>query len=106
MYSLEEKEESVKQPYLLLQHYGLQDKVKRTLVISTDPAHSLSDSFEKNIGHNPTPIAENLEAVEIDPEVAMQDYQAKMKEQQSLNPGMDMGMMRRSDGYGVYGSRY
>ena len=67
---------------------------KKTLVISTDPAHSLSDSFEKNIGHNPTPIAENLEAVEIDPEVAMQDYQAKMKEQQSLNPGMDMGMMQ------------
>lgn len=67
---------------------------KRTLVISTDPAHSLSDSFEKNIGHNPTPIAENLEAVEIDPEVAMKDYQAKMKEQQALNPGMDMGMMQ------------
>jgi arsenite-transporting ATPase len=67
---------------------------KKTLVISTDPAHSLSDSFEKNIGHNPTPIAENLEAVEIDPEVAMQDYQAKMKEQQALNPGMDMGMMQ------------
>jgi arsenite-transporting ATPase len=67
---------------------------KKTLVISTDPAHSLSDSYEKNIGHNPTPIAENLEAVEIDPEIAMQDYQAKMKEQQALNPGMDMGMMQ------------
>jgi len=67
---------------------------KNTLVISTDPAHSLSDSFEKNIGHDPTPIAENLEAVEIDPEVAMQDYQAKMKEQQALNPGMDMGMLQ------------
>jgi arsenite-transporting ATPase len=67
---------------------------KKTLVISTDPAHSLSDSFEKNIGHDPTPIAENLEAVEIDPEVAMQDYQAKMKEQQALNPGMDMGMLQ------------
>ena len=67
---------------------------KRTLVISTDPAHSLSDSFEKNIGHNPTPIAENLEAVEIDPEVAMKDYQAKMQEQQAMNPGMDMGMLQ------------
>ncbi len=67
---------------------------KRTLVISTDPAHSLSDSYEKHIGHNPTPIAENLEAVEIDPEIAMQDYQAKMKEQQALNPGMDMGMLQ------------
>lgn len=67
---------------------------KKTLVISTDPAHSLSDSFERNIGHNPTPIAENLEAVEIDPEVAMRDYQAKMQEQQAMNPGMDMGMLQ------------
>lgn len=67
---------------------------KKTLIISTDPAHSLSDSFERQIGYNPTPIAENLEALEIDPEMAMQEYQAKMKEQQSLNPGMDMGMMQ------------
>ena len=67
---------------------------KKTLVISTDPAHSLSDSYEKNIGYNPTPIAENLEALEIDPEIAMQEYQAKMKEQQSLTPGADMGMMQ------------
>lgn len=67
---------------------------KKTLIISTDPAHSLSDSFEKNIGHNPTPIAENLEALEIDPEVAMQDYQAKLKEQQAVNPKMDMGMLQ------------
>jgi arsenite-transporting ATPase len=72
----------------------LADEGKNTLIISTDPAHSLSDSFERNIGHEPTPIAENLSAVEIDPEVAMQDYQAKMQEQQSLNPGMDMGMMQ------------
>ncbi len=67
---------------------------KKTLIISTDPAHSLSDSFERNIGYNPTPIAENLEALEIDPDRAMQEYQAKMKEQQSLNPGMDMGMIQ------------
>ena len=67
---------------------------KKTLVISTDPAHSLSDSYERNIGYNPTPIAENLEALEIDPEIAMQEYQAKMKEQQALNPGNDMGMMQ------------
>jgi len=67
---------------------------KKTLVISTDPAHSLSDSFERNIGHDPTPIAENLEAVEIDPEVAMKDYQTKMQEQQAMNPGMDMGMLQ------------
>ena len=67
---------------------------KKTLIISTDPAHSLSDSYERNIGYNPTPIAENLEALEIDPDMAMKEYQAKMQEQQTLNPGMDMGMMQ------------
>jgi arsenite/tail-anchored protein-transporting ATPase len=67
---------------------------KKTLVISTDPAHSLSDSLERPIGHYPTPIIENLFAVEVDPEVAMEQYQAKMKEQQELNPGMGMDMMQ------------
>jgi arsenite-transporting ATPase len=67
---------------------------KKTLIISTDPAHSLSDSYERNIGYNPTPIAENLEALEIDPDMAMKEYQAKMQEQQALTPGMDMGMMQ------------
>ncbi|MDD4809932.1 MAG: TRC40/GET3/ArsA family transport-energizing ATPase [Methanobacterium formicicum] len=71
----------------------LADQGKKTLVISTDPAHSLSDSLERHLEHDPIPIGENLWAAEIDPEVAMQDYQVKMKEQQALNPGMDMGMM-------------
>lgn len=67
---------------------------KKTLVISTDPAHSLADSLEKPIGHLPTPITDNLHAVEIDPEIAMEDYQAKMKEQAALNPGMGMDMLQ------------
>ncbi|GAB4307151.1 MAG: TRC40/GET3/ArsA family transport-energizing ATPase [Methanobacteriaceae archaeon] len=67
---------------------------KKTLIISTDPAHSLGDSFERNIGHEPTPIKENLYAVEIDPEVAMKDYEAKMKEQAALNPGMGMDILQ------------
>ncbi len=67
---------------------------KKTLVISTDPAHSLADSLEKPIGHLPTPIMENLHAVEIDPEVAMEDYQVKMKEQAASNPGMGMDMLQ------------
>ena len=39
---------------------------KRTLVMSTDPAHSLGDSFEEEIGSSPTQIAENLWAQQID----------------------------------------
>src|SRR6185436_17422106 len=39
---------------------------KRTLVMSTDPAHSLGDSFEEEIGSSPTQLGENLWAQQID----------------------------------------
>lgn len=39
---------------------------KKTLVMSTDAAHSLSDSFQVKLGKEPTKIRENLEALEID----------------------------------------
>lgn len=38
----------------------------RTLVMSTDPAHSLADSFDLPVGERPTPIAERLFAEQID----------------------------------------
>jgi arsenite-transporting ATPase len=38
----------------------------RTLVMSTDPAHSLADSFDVPVGEQPTPIAEGLWAEQID----------------------------------------
>jgi arsenite-transporting ATPase len=38
----------------------------RTLIMSTDPAHSLADSFDEEIGENATAIAENLWAEQID----------------------------------------
>jgi len=37
-----------------------------TLVLSTDAAHSLGDSFDRTIGPEPKPIAENLWGQEID----------------------------------------
>jgi arsenite-transporting ATPase len=39
---------------------------KRTLVISTDSAHSLSDALDAQAGPKPTRIAPNLDALEID----------------------------------------
>ena len=39
---------------------------KRTLVMSTDPAHSLGDSFEVEIGSDPVEITKNLWAQQID----------------------------------------
>ncbi len=38
----------------------------RVLVMSTDPAHSLSDSFGISLGPQPTAIAERLDGLEID----------------------------------------
>jgi len=44
-------------------------------VVSTDPAHSLSDSFERDVGAEPTRLADHLWAVEIDPEACMDEYE-------------------------------
>jgi arsenite-transporting ATPase len=46
---------------------------RRTLVMSTDPAHSLADSFEVRIGSNATPIAHNLWAQQIDAQDRLED---------------------------------
>jgi arsenite-transporting ATPase len=40
----------------------------KTLVISADPAHSLSDSFQKKINPFPTKISSNLHAMEVNVE--------------------------------------
>ena len=37
----------------------------RTLVLSTDPAHSLADAFDRALGHRPTRVAQKLWAQEI-----------------------------------------
>ncbi len=50
---------------------------KKTLVISIDPAHSLSDSFEKKIGGEVRQLGRNLYGLEIDPAKAMQEYKEK-----------------------------
>ena len=44
----------------------------RTVVLSTDPAHSLSDSLETELGPQPVPVAENLWAQEVQAEVEME----------------------------------
>ena len=46
---------------------------KRTLVMSTDPAHSLGDSFELPIGSDPTEIADGLWAQQIDAQERLED---------------------------------
>jgi arsenite-transporting ATPase len=52
------------------------DEGKRTLIVTTDPASNLADTFEQAIGHQVTPIVNvpNLFAMEIDPDKATQEY--------------------------------
>lgn len=38
----------------------------KTLVLSTDPAHSLADSFDQELGHEPRPVKPNLWGAELD----------------------------------------
>ena len=45
----------------------------RTLVMSTDPAHSLGDSFDEEIGSAPTQLSEHLWAQQIDAQERLED---------------------------------
>lgn len=51
----------------------------RTVVISTDPAHSLGDCLEAELGPDPTPIADNLWAQEVRARVEMERSWAAMR---------------------------
>jgi arsenite-transporting ATPase len=44
----------------------------RTVILSTDPAHSLSDSLEAPLGPRPTPVAENLWGQEVQAEAELE----------------------------------
>lgn len=46
----------------------------RTLVISTDPAHSLADSFDVPLHADPTPVCDNLWAMEVNVLKEIQRY--------------------------------
>jgi len=52
------------------------DEGKQTLIVTTDPASNLGDTFEQEIGHRIAPIAgvKNLWAMEIDPDRATEEY--------------------------------
>ncbi|MHA1138230.1 MAG: ArsA family ATPase [Candidatus Thorarchaeota archaeon] len=75
----------------------------RTLVLSTDPAHSLSDSFDQDLsGGEIIPINgfKNLWGMEINTEKGMQDFQ-KTLGQASLGPEAEMASSLMGDMSGM-----
>ena len=45
----------------------------KTLIMSTDPAHSLADAFDAELGPEPSEVAPNLWAEEIDPQRRLEE---------------------------------
>ncbi|MDM7482408.1 MAG: ArsA family ATPase [Halomonas sp.] len=51
---------------------------KRVLVVSTDPAHSLGDVFDRQLGDTPRRLLPNLDAMEIDPDREVEAHLARV----------------------------
>ena len=56
--------------------WGSADAGQEVLVVSTDPAHSLGDIFETDVGSGPTEIKPGLAAVEVDAGEGTAQYEA------------------------------
>ena len=54
---------------------------RTTLLVSTDPAHSLGDIFERRIGNQETSLAERLWGLEIDPDAEAERHIDAVKQQ-------------------------
>ncbi|BAU56939.1 arsenical pump-driving ATPase [Halorhodospira halochloris] len=53
---------------------------KRVLLISTDPAHNLGDTFDRELDGTARAVAPGVDALEIDPDAECRSYIARVKE--------------------------
>lgn len=51
---------------------------RRVLVVSTDPAHSLGDAFDRELGDAPRRLLPNLDALEVDPDREVESHMARV----------------------------
>lgn len=75
------------------------DSGQRTLLVSTDPAHSTADILEARLTSEPTNVAPNLDALEIDPQEEADRYIAgvKARVREVTSPGMLAEVEREID---------
>lgn len=57
------------------------DRGYRTLVSSTDPAHSLADALDVHLGDRPTPVVENLDGQQIDTQEQLERHWGSIRDQ-------------------------
>ena len=57
------------------------ERGKKVLLVSTDPAHSLADAFDRDIGDNITRLAPNLDGLELDPDREVEQHLTKVTAQ-------------------------
>ena len=71
----------------------LADSGYRVLLVSSDPAHSTSDSLEVELGSEPTPVegVENLWGLELDPAERMDELLPRLSESLRSGLGGNMG---------------
>lgn len=71
----------------------------RTLLVSTDPAHSTADVFDQPFGNEPSPVEgyENLWALEIDPEAELEEHMLEIK--RAMNDQVSATIVNELEGH-------